>query len=110
MVIANNFFQQHKKRLYTWTSPDGQYGNQIDYIIFRQRWRNSIQSAKTRPGTDGGSDHELLIVKFRLKLRKVEKTTRPFWYDPNKIPHNYAVEVANRFKGLDPVDRVSEEV
>ena len=74
-------FQQHKRRLYTWTSPDGQHGNQIDYILCSQRWRSSIQSAKTRLGADCGSDHELLIAKFRLKLKKVEKTTRPFRYD-----------------------------
>ena len=77
LVIANTLFQQHKRRLYTWTSPDGQYRNQIDYILCSQRWRSSIQSAKTRPGTDCGSDHELLIANFRLKLKKVGKTTRP---------------------------------
>ena len=57
---------------------DGQYQNQIEYILWSQRWRSSIQSAKTRPGTDCGSDHQLLIAKFRLKLKKVGKTTRPF--------------------------------
>ena len=76
LVIANTLFQQHKRRLYTWTSPDGQYWDQIDYILCSQRWRSSIQSAKTRPGADCGSDHELLIAKFRLKLKKVGKTTR----------------------------------
>ena len=78
LVIANTIFQQHKRRLYTWTSPDGQHQNQIDYILCSQRWRSSIQSAKTRPGADCDSDHELLIAKFRLKLKKVGKTTRPF--------------------------------
>ena len=77
LVIANTLFQQHKRRLYTWTSPDGQHRNQIDYILRSQRWRSSIQSIKTRPGADCGSDHELLIDKFRLKLKKVGKTTRP---------------------------------
>ena len=76
LVIANTLFQQHKRRLYTWTSPDGQYLNQTDYILCSQRWRSSIQSAKTRPGADCGSDHELFIVKFRLKLKKVGKTNR----------------------------------
>ena len=66
LVIANTLFQQHKRRLYTWTSPDGQHQNQIDYILCSQKWRNSIQSAKTRPGADCGSDHELLIAKFNL--------------------------------------------
>ena len=73
LVIANTLFQQHKRRLYTWASPDGQYRNQTDYIICGQRWRSSIQSAKTRPGADCGSDHELPIAKFRLKLKKVGK-------------------------------------
>ena len=69
-----------------------------------------LQSAKTRPGSDCGSDHELLIAKFRLKLKKVGKTTRPFKYDLNQIPYDYTVEVTNRFKGLDLVDRVPEEL
>ena len=103
-------FQQHKKRLYTWTSPDGQYQNQIDYILCRRRWISSIQSAKTRPGAGCGSDHELLIEKFRLKLKKVWKTTRSFRYDLNQIPYDYTVEVKNRFKGLDLIDRVPEKL
>ena len=70
LIIANPIFQQHKRRLYTWTLLDGQYQNQTDYIICSQRWRSSIQSTKTRPGADCGSDHELLIAKFRLKLKK----------------------------------------
>ena len=69
-----------------------------------------IQSAKTRPGADCGSDHELLIAKFRLKLKKVGKTTRPFTYDLNQIPNDYIVEVRNRFKGLDLIDRVRDEL
>ena len=73
VVIAKTLFQQHKRRLYTWTSPDGQHQNQTDYILCKQRWRSSIQSANTRPGADCGSDHELLIAKFRLKLKKVGK-------------------------------------
>ena len=72
--------------------------------------KSSIQSAKTRPGADCGSDHELLIAKFRLKLKKVGKTTRPFRYDLNQIPYYYTVEVTNRFKGLDLIDRVPEEL
>ena len=69
-----------------------------------------MQSAKTRPGADCGSDHELLTAKFRLKLKKVGKTTRPFSYAVNQIPYNYTVEVRNRFKGLDLIDRVPEEL
>ena len=75
LIIANTLFQKHKRRRYTWTSPDDQHQNQIDYILCSQRWRSSIQSAKTRLGADCGSDNELLIAKFRLKL-KVGKTTR----------------------------------
>ena len=110
LVIANTLFQQHKRRLYTWTSPDGQHQNQIDYILCSQRWRSSIQSAKTRPGTDCGLDHDLLIAKFRLKLKKAGKTTSSLRHDLNQIPYNYTVEVRNRFKGLDLIDRVSDEL
>ena len=65
------------------------------------KWRSSIQSTKTRPGADCGSDHEIFIAKFRIKLKKVGKTPRPFRYDLNLIPYDYTVEVRNRFKGLD---------
>ena len=85
LVIANTLFEQHKRWLYTWTSPGDQYQNQIDYILCSQRWRSSIQSAKTRPGADCGSDHELFIAKFRLKLKKIGKTIRLFKYDLNQI-------------------------
>ena len=73
LVIANTLIRQHKRRLYTWTSPNGQHQNQIHYIFCSQRWRSSIQLAKARPGVDCGSDRELLVAKFRLK--KVGKTT-----------------------------------
>ena len=69
-----------------------------------------MQSAKTRPGADYGSDHELLIANFRLKLKKAGKTTRPFRYDLNQIPYDYTVEVRNRFKELDLTDRVPDEL
>ena len=82
----------------------------MDYILCSQKWRCSIQSAKSRPGADCGSDHELIIAKFRLKLRKVEKTSRPFRYDLNQMPYDYTVEVTNRFKGLDLIDKVPEEL
>ena len=98
---TNILFQQHKRSLYTWTSPDGQYQNQIDYVLCSQKWRSSIQSAKTRPEVDCGSDHELLIAKFRLKLKKVGIQVR---YDLNQILYDYTVEVTNRFKGLDLID------
>ena len=69
-----------------------------------------MQLANTRPGADCGSDHELLIAKFRLKLKKVGKTTRPFRYDLNQTPYDYTVKVTNRFRGLDLTDRVPEEL
>ena len=93
-----------------WPSPDGKNWNETDYILCSQRWRISIQPAKTRWGADCGSDHELLIAKFRLKLKKVGKTTRPFRYDLNQIPYNYTVKVRNRFKRLDLIDSVPDEL
>ena len=88
-----------------WSIPqsDGLYSLQ-------PKWRSCIQSAKTRPGADCGSNHELLIAKFRLKLKKVGKTTRPFRYDLNQIPYDYTVAVTNRFKVLDLIDTVPEEL
>ena len=110
LVIAKTLFQQHKRLCYTQTSQNGQYQNQNDYIISSQRWRSSIQSAKTRPGADSSSDHEDLIAKFRLNLKKEWKTTRSFRYDPNQIPYNFTVEMTNRFKRSDLIDRVLEEL
>ena len=110
LVIANVLFQQHKRWLYKGISADGQYRDQIDYILCSWRWNSSIQSAKTRLGTDCGLDHEFLIAKFSLKLKKVGKITRPFRYDLNQILYDYTVAVTNRFKGLDLVDRVPEDL
>ena len=84
----------------------------IRLIIFfaAKDGRSSIQSAKTRPEADCGSDHEPLTAKFRLKLKKVGETTRPFRYDRSQISYDYTVEVRNRFKSLDLVDRVPDEL
>ena len=82
----------------------------MDYFLCSQRWRSSIQSAETRQGADCDSDHELLIAKFRLKLKKAGKTTRSFRYDLNQIHYDYSVEVTNRFKGLDLIYRVLDEL
>ena len=79
-------------------------------IFFAAKDGRSIQSAKTRPGADCGSDHELFITKFRLKLKNIGKTRRPFRYDVNQISYDYIVEVTNSFKGLDLIDRVPEEL
>ena len=76
----------------------------IDYILCCRRWRSSIQSVKTRLGLDCGSDHELFIAKFRLKLKKIGETTRLFRYDLNQITYDNRVEVTNRFKGSDLIE------
>ena len=81
---------------------------EIRLILCSQRWRSFIQSAKRRWGADCGSDHELLIAKFILKLKKVGKITRPFRYDVNQIPYDYTVEETNRFKGLGLIDSHEE--
>ena len=88
------------------------FNTKIRHIIFfaAKELRSSIKSAKTRPEADCGSDHELLIAKFRLKLKNVGKTTRPFRYDLNQISNDYTVEVSNRFKGLDLIDTVPDEL
>ena len=99
LVTANTLFQQHKRRLYTWTSPDCQYQNQTDYILCSQDGEALYSQKKTRLGADCGSDHELPIEKSRLKLKKVGKTTRLFRYDLKQIPYDYTVEVTNRFRG-----------
>ena len=104
LVIANTLFQQNNRRCYTWTSQDTQHQNQIDYVLCSQRWRSSIESSETRPGADCGSYHELLIAKFRLKLKKVVKTNRPFRYNLNQIPNDYTMDVRNGFKGLDLIE------
>ena len=103
-------FLTAQQKLYIWTSLGGQCQNQTDYILCSQRYRSPIQSAKARSGADCGSDHEFLIAKLRLKLKKVRKTTKPFRYDLNQIPYDYTVEVRNRFKALDLIDRVPDEL
>ena len=110
LVIASTIFKQHKRRLYTLTLPNSQHWNQIDYTFCRQKWGNSIQWEKTRQGADCSSDHENLIAKFRLKIKKVGKPAKPFKYDLNQIPNNYTLEVRNRFKGLHLIDRKPEEL
>ena len=92
LVIVNTLFQQHEKILHMditkWSTPKTD-----EYVHCRQRWRSSVQSAKTRLGADCGSDHELLITKFRLKLKKIGKTIRSVRYDLNQLPYDYTVEL-----------------
>ena len=82
----------------------GQYQDQTYYSLCSWRWSSCIQSTKTRLAADWGSDHEPLIVEFRLKMKKAGKTTRPLRYDLNQIPYDYTVEVTNTFKGLDLIE------
>ena len=97
VIIANTLFQQHKRR----------HGH---HQMVNTEIRLIIQSTKTRPGADCSSDHKLLIAKFRLKLKKIGETPRPFRYDLNQIPYNYTVEVRNRFKDQELIDRVPDEL
>ena len=101
------FSNNKRDNLYPWTWPNSQYQNQL-IIFFAAKDGEALYSQKKRLGPDCGSDHELLIAKFRLKLRKIGKTTWPFWYDLNEIPYDYTVEMMNRFKGLDLVNRMPE--
>ena len=102
-------FSNNLRWLYVWPSPDRQYRNQIDYILCSQKWKSSIQLGKTIPGADW-LRLWVIIAKFRLISKKLGKTTWPFRYDLNQIPYDYTVEVMNRFKGLDLVDRMPEEL
>ena len=109
VVIANTLFQQHKRRLHMgntrWSIPKS------DCLYSLQPKMEKLYTVSiTKPGTDCGSDIELLIAKFRLKLKKLGKTTRPFRYDLKQIPYDYTVEVRNRFKGLDLIDRMPDEL
>ena len=103
-------FSTTQEMIYIWTSPNSQWENQIDYILCSRRWRSSVQLAKTRPGADCGSDHKLLIEKFRLKLKKAGKTAGTARDNLNQTTYEYTVEVTNRFKGLHLVNRVPEEL
>ena len=118
--MSREYFGHSKHPLTTRTREDSTHGHHqklstkirliIVFAVEAEEALSSQQSAKTRPGTDCGSDHELLIAKFRLQLKKVGKTTRSFRYDLNQIPYNYTVEVTNRFKGLNLIDRMPEEL
>ena len=100
LVIGNSLFQQHPRRLFTWTSPDGKTKNQIDYILVQKRWRSSLFNAKTYPGADCGSDHELLVATIEMKMRKTRKAAAPVRFDLTKIPEEYGIEVKNKFDAL----------
>ena len=110
---ANTVFQQHKRWLYTWTWPDGQYWNQTDCILCSRRLRSSIQSAKADLELTVAQIINSSLQKSDLNWRKQGKTTRLFRYDLNQILHDSTVEVTNRFKGLDLIEAyiiIQEEV
>ena len=92
LFISNTMFFQHKRRLYTWTSPDGKKRNQIDYILGR---KSAIQEVKTLPGADSGTDHELLHATIKVKLKKRRQQHAQARYDLTKIPPNFTIELSN---------------
>ena len=97
--------------VYLWQIHFDIWQNEYNFVKFKNKIKlKQQQQQQTRPGADSGSDHELIIAKFSLKLKKVGPTTRPFRYDPDQITYNFTVEVTNRFKELDLVDRVPEEL
>jgi hypothetical protein len=109
-TITNTLFTQPKRRLYTWTSPDGLHRNQIDYILCQKRWKSSIVAAKTLPGADCGSDHQLLIAKVRLRFCKTKRPTTQRKFDTANISTHYAVEVKNRFDALSLDDKHPDDI
>ncbi|XP_067124015.1 craniofacial development protein 2-like [Centruroides vittatus] len=110
MIIMNTIFKQHKRHLYTWTSPSGQYRDQIDYVLCQKEWRSSITVVKTLSGTDCNSDHQLLMAKMKLRLCSFKPTNPTKRVDVEKVTTAYAVEVKNRFEALCCDDNNSEDL
>jgi len=108
--LMNTFFPQPKRRLYTWTSPDGKHRNQIDYIMCNNRWRSAIQAMRTLPGADCGTDHELLMAEIRVKLRKSKRKCAPTRYDMERVSEGYRVDISNRFRALDLLSKEPDEI
>ncbi|XP_072025376.1 craniofacial development protein 2-like [Amphiura filiformis] len=100
LVIGNTLFEHHPRRLWTWSSPGDRTRNQIDYIMVQKRWRSTLQNVRTRPSADCGSDHQLLVVKLKLRLKAKKGSRPPIRYDVDNIPVQYAVEVKNKFEQL----------
>ncbi|MCT5353384.1 endonuclease/exonuclease/phosphatase family protein [Pseudomonas aeruginosa] len=100
LVIANTLFQHHPRHLYTWFSPDKRTRNQIDYIVLNQKWKSCIKNAKTRPGADCNSDHQLLTIDFKIRLKKMERPTPPLKLDYKTLDNNYRITVSNKFEIL----------
>ena len=111
LFISNTMFQQHKRRLYTWTSPNGLHKNQIDYICGRQRWQSSFLSTKTYPGADCGTDHKLLVSRVKIKLKGTErKKIYAPKLDVENIPERFKINLNNRFSVLNVEGKTSEEL
>ena len=108
LVVGNTLFQHHPRRLWTWMSPGDRVRNQIDYIMIGRRWRSSLQNVKTRPGADCGSDHQLLVATFQLKLRVRRTHQPPVRYDEDSIPLQFTLEVRNRFSQLLQISEVEQ--
>ena len=111
LSITNTKFKQHPRRLYTWTSPDQVTRNQIDYLICQQRWESSVKNAKTLPGADCASDHNLLMMKVKIKMKRIAKPplTRKFDLEKIQTCNDFSLELKNRFQGLEIDDNSSEE-
>src|SRR3984885_9220133 len=109
MSIMNTWFEQPKRRLYTWTSPDGKHKNQIDYILINKRWKSTINDVRTKPGADCGTDHELLVATLKLKMKKLRKGDRLTRYDCKGITPEYRIEIKNRFETLEREEAMEEE-
>src|ERR1700733_11359088 len=109
MSIMNTWFEQPKRRLYTWTSPDGKHKNQIDYILINKRWKSTINDVRTKPGAHCGTDHELLVASLKIKLKKLRKGERLTTYDCKGITPEYRTEIRNRFEVLE-MDEIEGEM
>ena len=96
----NTHFQHHPRRLYTWTTPEGLQRNQIDFVLTPRRWFSSVTNVKTYPGADCGSDHELLLAKLKVKLKRLKKEPPPLRYDLKLMDNNYGVDIKNKFNEL----------
>ena len=103
--IMNTFFKLHARMLYTWRSPDQTTRNQIDYIIYKTRWRSSVRRVTILPGADCRTDHNLLIADVKIKLRRIKRTKQTLKYNVENIGLEFAAEVKNRFNGLQLADR-----
>ena len=100
LAVANTLFKHHPRHLYTWASPDKKTRNQIDYFIINKKWKGSVQNSKTRPGPDCNSDHQLLVIDLKFRLKKLMKPPTVLRFDYTTISGVYRVEISNRFESL----------